>query len=252
MRRAVVCYWIGALAVGLCFASALTAQQVDWRPTEPMAGSDDWLRLGSGEWLRGEMRVLRDDVLEFESKELDDLKIDWDDVAELRSARVLTYTFSKRGVVVGTAVMRDSVIVIRAEQAERAYPRSDLLTIIEGRPTEWNYWSLKLSLGFIGRLGNTDQQDLNSIVLLRRTAPRTRLFVDYQGNYSQTNDVRTVTNHRVTITFDYILTRNFFITPFAGEYYTSIGSRISTPAGRSVPAPACFSRARAVSSGGFS
>lgn len=54
---------------------------------------------------------------------------------------------------------------------------------------------------------------------LRRIAPQTRLFIDYQANFSETNDVRTVTRHRVTTTFDYILTRGFFITPFAGEFY---------------------------------
>lgn len=219
MRRAVANGWMGAVAVGLWVAFPLAAQEVDWRPPAPIADGHDWLRLGSGEWLRGEIRVLRDDLLEFESEQLDDLEIDWGDVAELRSARVLTYTFSDLGVAVGTAVMRDSILVIRSEEEERAFPRSNLLTIIEGRPTEWNYWSLKLSLGFIGRLGNTDQQDLNTVALLHRTAPRTRLFVDYQGNYSETNGVRTVTNHRVTATFDYILTRGFFITPFAGEYY---------------------------------
>jgi hypothetical protein len=209
-----------ALAIGLSLAAVpLMAQEVDWRPPEPTADSQDWLRLGSGEWLRGEINVLRDDVLEFESEELDELEIDWDDVAELRSARVLTYTFIDFGLVAGTALMRDSILVIRTEQGERQLPCSALLTIIEGRPTEWNYWSLKLSIGFLGRLGNTDQQDLNVVTLLRRTAPRTRLFIDYQGNYSETNDVKTVTNHLLTTMFDYILTRGFFITPFAGEYY---------------------------------
>ncbi len=50
-----------------------------------------------------------------ERDELDNLQIDWDDVAELRSPRVLTYTFIDLGVVVSTAVMRDSILVIRAD-----------------------------------------------------------------------------------------------------------------------------------------
>lgn len=221
MRVAVHRRKMAVLTVGLSlFALPLIAQEVDWKPPEPTrVDSNDWIRLVSGEWLRGEVRVLRDDVLEFESDELDELKIDWDKVTEIRSARILTYTFIDLGVTAGTAVMRDSILVIRTDQGEREFPRSALLTIIEGQPTEWNYWSLKLSLGFIARIGNTDQQDLNAVTLLRRIAPRTRLFIDYQGNFSQTNDVRTVTNHRVTATFDYILTRNFFITPFSGEVY---------------------------------
>ncbi|MGD8700626.1 MAG: DUF481 domain-containing protein [Gemmatimonadales bacterium] len=213
--------FLGGIALAtasMLIAAPLTAQEA-WRPPEPTTDADDWIRFSSGEWLRGDIRVLRDDVLEFESEELDELEIDWDDVAELRSARVLTYTFVDIGVVSGTAVMRDTLLVIRTEREEREFPRSALLTIIEGEPTEWNFWSLKVSLGFIGRRGNTDQQDLNTVALLRRTAPRTRLFVDYQGNFSETNDVKTLSNHRVSATFDYILTRGFFITPVAGEYY---------------------------------
>lgn len=220
MRRTVSPGRSLVFAIGLSLtAFPLAAQQVDWRPPEPTAEADDWIRFGSGEWLRGEIKVLRDDLLEFESEELDELEIDWDDVAELRSPRVLTYTFIDIGVVAGTAVMRDSLLIIRTAQEELEIPRSALLTIIEGRPTELNFWSLKLSLGFIGRAGNATQQDINAVTLLRRTAPRTRLFIDYQANYSENNDVKTVSKHRLNTTFDYILTRGFFITPFAGEYY---------------------------------
>jgi hypothetical protein len=39
--------------------------------------------LTSGEWLRGEINFMRDEVVEFDSEELDVLNIDWKDIAEL-------------------------------------------------------------------------------------------------------------------------------------------------------------------------
>jgi hypothetical protein len=147
---------------------AALAADPPWLPPEPSPESKDWIRMSSLEWLRGELHHLEDVKLEFESEELDNLNLDWDDVIEFRSPRILTYTFEDSGVIVGTALMRDSLIVIQTEQGPRTLSRSLLLTIIEGRPTELNYWSAKLNVGVLLRSGNTNQTDFNTIVLIRR------------------------------------------------------------------------------------
>ena len=46
----------------------------------------DWLRLTSGEWLRGKIEYLDRQTLVFDSEELDELKLDWDDVASSSDA----------------------------------------------------------------------------------------------------------------------------------------------------------------------
>ena len=86
----------------------------DWEPPEPAPEAWDWIKMSSGEWLKGEVHDLNDDKLAFESDELDDLDLDWGDVAELRSPRILTYTFDKAGIFTGTAVMKDGTIAIRS------------------------------------------------------------------------------------------------------------------------------------------
>lgn len=197
----------------------LRAQEDRWEPPEPAPQSKDWIRLVSGEWLRGEIHLLRDDRLEFESDELDELQLDWDNVLELRSPRILTYTFSQVGDQSGTATVRGDVVLIRREQQTREFPRSNLLSIIEGEPTEWNFWSAKISVGVIGRFGNANQEDLNAIVLLRRQATRSRLDVEYKGNFARTNDVKTVSNHRANAKVDYLISKGFFITPATGSIY---------------------------------
>jgi hypothetical protein len=205
--------------ISLSASGRAFAQEARWEPPEPDPVSKDWVQLNSGEWLRGEIHLLSDDKVEFESDELDDLVLDWDDLAALLSPRILTYTFSGGETFAGTATLRNGVFLIRSGQETREFPRSSLLSIIEGEPTEWNFWSAKVSIGIIGRSGNTDQEDLNSIVLLRRQAPRSRFDIEYKGNFARTNDVKTVSNHRANTKFDYLVSRGFFVTPAFGSIY---------------------------------
>ena len=50
----------------------------------------DWIQLTSGEWLKGEFIFLYNYSVEFDSDELDLLKIDWDDIKQVRSARTMS------------------------------------------------------------------------------------------------------------------------------------------------------------------
>jgi len=175
------------LLAALILAGALSpaaAEEDAWRPPEPEPGADDWIRLTSGEWLRGEINLFRDEFLLFDSEELDELEIDWDDVAEIRSPRILTYVFEGDIVYTGSAAMQDSVIRILEGEETREGPRNGLLSVIEGSPSELNYWGVKASLGLTARRGNTDQSDVNSLVLIRREATRSRLDLTYTGNFS--------------------------------------------------------------------
>ena len=40
----------------------------------------DWIQLRSGEWLKGQFKVMQDRKLEFDSEELKDLTFDWKDI----------------------------------------------------------------------------------------------------------------------------------------------------------------------------
>ncbi len=203
-------------------APAIAQAVPHWDHPDSSEASKDWIRMSSGEWLRGEIHTLNDDDLDFESEDLDDLELDWDDVVELRSGRVLTWRFHVGGVVTGRAILRDGTVWITPPGggARVELPRSDLLSAIEGRPTEWNYWSVKASLGLIARSGNTEQEDFNTTVLLRRQSTRSRLDLDYTGNYSNTRDIQTVNNHNGGVKLDFTVARNVFLTPFGGRLYT--------------------------------
>ncbi len=203
----------------LCLCAAAMAHAELWTPPEPKPGERDWIQLTSGEWLWGDITLFQDKSLEFDSEELDDLMLDWDDIAVLRSARILSYTFTHQRVATGTASMQKGVLKIRTSDGIEEYVRGDLIKIIEGELSELNFWSAKASLGLTVRSGNTDQADLNTVVKIRRDATRTRIDVDYNGNYSQVDSILTINNTRVGASWNIIIRRGFFVTPFIGELY---------------------------------
>jgi hypothetical protein len=124
---------------GLISGAAALAQEAEWNPPEPSPEQKDWIKLTSGEWLRGNINLYRDDKLFFDSEELDDLEIDWGDIAEIRSPQLLTFTFANKEEVTGTCMMRDGIIKIDTGTEVREYQRSQLMSIIEGRPREINF-----------------------------------------------------------------------------------------------------------------
>ena len=54
----------------------------------------DWVRLASGEWLRGNIERMRDGSMEFNSDEIKLITYDWKKVRELHSPRANTYNFT--------------------------------------------------------------------------------------------------------------------------------------------------------------
>jgi putative salt-induced outer membrane protein YdiY len=194
-------------------APVATAPQVD-----PPATEYDWVRLTSGEWLKGELLVLRDGDFEFDSDELDTLKLDWDDVAELRSPRVHTILLEGREKLVGRlSVEGDQVVLTDGE--EHRIARDQLLAIVPGEPNEWNYWSGRISLGLTTRKGNTNQSDASAFFEAKRETAATRWSTTYNGAMAKVEGVQTANNHRVDSRFDWFLSDRMFLTPTSIQYF---------------------------------
>lgn len=203
----------------LAAAGLASAQSEVWQPPPPSSAERDWIKLNSGEWLNGEIQSLRDKSLEFDSEELDLLHLDWDDVAEVRSARILTYRFEELGVHAGTAAIRDGKVAIRVGDEVREFPRNQLILVLEGHPREINFWSLKASVGSVARSGNTDQADLNAFLQVRRDAPRTRGDLKYTANVGTVQGEQNINNQNLSLTFDALVAAGFFVTPAALSYF---------------------------------
>ena len=134
-----------------------TEKDATWKPPEPKDDAFDWIQLTSGEWLKGEIQELRTDSLEFESDELDELTLDWEDVAQLRAARPCTMLFEGQHSVTGTVLIRDKEVLVGTPAGIQRFERRMLISLVPGIPSERNYWSGKLSFGASVRTGNTEQ-----------------------------------------------------------------------------------------------
>jgi len=64
-----------------------------WVPPSALPEKFDWIQLTSGEWLKGDLKVLYDDKLEFDSDELDLLELDWEDVKQVRGHKLHSVRF---------------------------------------------------------------------------------------------------------------------------------------------------------------
>ena len=205
------------LAVTAGFA---TAQDDVWAPPPPSDIEKDWIRLSSGEWLWGTIDLMRDESLEFDSEEMDVVTIDWVDVVEIRSARVMTYVRLDGSVVTGTSTMKDDTVLIDTTEGVIEIPRLQITSILEGKPTERNFWSAKVGVDLSTRTGNTNQKDLGARIFIKREAARSRIDIRYQGNFSKTNDVENIRNNRGNIEWKVFLSRKFFISPVKLEFFS--------------------------------
>ena len=230
------CCLTAALATAMLTAVSLAQPPDLAEPPELGAKGMDWVKLTSGEWLAGEIKGMRDVELEFDSDKLNSITLDWSDVAGLRSTAVRTYRFDQLGVFTGTAAMQDGQIAVRTADGEvRSFPRESLLLIIEGKGSEWDYWSAQASLGLVLRSGNSDQQDFNAHAHVRRQTPTLRSDFNYTGNFGEVEDVRNVDNHNVNVNVDRLITKGFFITlgsiNWVRDPFQNIDSRTTIGAG---------------------
>jgi hypothetical protein len=214
---------------------AQAANKPLWQPPVPSSSERDWIRLVSGEWLMGDIKGLRDEDFEFDSEELDMQTLDWGDIVEVRSARVLTYRFDGYPTVSGTMQLREDVVAVMVKGEVREFPKEDLIVIIEGDQSEWNYWYAKATFGLVARSGNTDQADMNTFINIRRRSPKLRFDNRYTGNFGKVDGTENINNHNLVSTLDALLTAGFFVTPatvnlFADEFQ-NIDVRLTLGAG---------------------
>jgi hypothetical protein len=183
------------------------------RPTLAAGEEFDWIRLKSGEWLKGELSQMSDKSLDFDSKELDELKIDLEDVVEFITPRNFSILLPHRVTVVGVPWIVDKRVTLQTATGEMRFPLSDVVAFTHGGPTESNYWSGKLRLSGTVRSGNTDQIDsVLSIKTVRRTAD-TRLSLSLDSVTGSSNGSENINNQSFDGTKDIFISRKLFWTP---------------------------------------
>ncbi|MBT8469108.1 MAG: DUF481 domain-containing protein, partial [Deltaproteobacteria bacterium] len=177
----------------------------------------DWLRLTSGEWLKGEVHWMREKDIEFDSDKLDLLNFSWSKVSELHSPRINTYGFEGRIVIAGRAVVTKEKVIIETADGVVTYPRDQLLAILEGAERERNWWSTKLAVGLSANAGNTNQGQLNGSWNLVRADPQTRSVISYTGTFGYANQEQNVNRHLGEAGVTVYYSRRLFFSPLTAQ-----------------------------------
>ena len=178
----------------------------------------DWIRLTSGEWLKGELRWMRDKDVEFDSDKLDIITFSWSKVDQVHSPRVNTYVFEGKIDVAGRALIAKDKIIIETIDGVESYPRDSLLAILEGDRRERNWWSTRLSLGFSANAGNTNQGQLNIHWDLARTDPRTRSAISYDGTFGYSNREQNVNRNLGEAGVIVYYSKRLFFSPASAQF----------------------------------
>ena len=204
-----------------------------WSPPTPVFSQQfDWLKLRSGEWLKGDIISMYDDELEFESDEFDTITFDWDKVAELRSRFDQQIRFANGEVKQGFLIVKDNHLVVISGGSEQHYPLSELLSITSSSDVRKELWDGKVSLGIDVNTGNVSQLDYSVSARVQRRTPFTRFKVDFIYNYSKStedeNESVITDTSRLISNIDWFYSRKVFFRVFDYEHVTDLQKNIKS------------------------
>jgi len=189
-----------------------------WTP--PKSDQWDWLHLNSGEWLKGEIKYMRNRKIRFDSDELDDLDIDLSDCQAVYMYRRVFLRVESGDTPQGRGVLRGDTLEFETVDGEKLeIPRGEIVSIVPGGIHELDYWSFLLGVDYGMKDGNTEQVDLSGRMAIHRRTATLRFLNDYRGIYGSQDGVKRTNNHRANSRLDIFLTSRFYVTLPAIEYY---------------------------------
>jgi hypothetical protein len=207
-------------ALMLVVGSSLAQDGDRWQPDPPpeMPTDWDWIQTTSGEWLKGEILDMYKDTLRFDSDEFDEVSVDWGDLRQIRTAGTMVVGMEDGTVAVGRLFADGDVVRVMGDE-EQTFAKDGVLSITAGEPKEINFWDFYLSLGANYRTGNTEQTETTSKARVQRRTVKSRLTFDLFATYNVTDDVTATDSQRLSGTWDYFISKRFFVTPLFAEWY---------------------------------
>jgi putative salt-induced outer membrane protein YdiY len=157
--------------------------------------NNDWIQFKAGEWLKGELKWMRQKEAQFRSKKLKLMTFNWKDIVQLQARKTKTFVFEGKVVESGRAMVTREEVIIETANGVKVYPRDQLVSILRGEPRERNYWSTRIRAGLSGAAGNSRNLSLNAFWSLMRADQRTRSLVSYEGAFGYAAKEETVNRH---------------------------------------------------------
>ena len=197
-----------------------------WEAFAPPADEFDWIQLTSNEWLKGDIRVFFEYVLEFDSDHFGVIDIDFDDIKRLRSYRYQAIRIDDDDPIVGRVDVTETQVIVTVDQQKQVFDRSRMVAITDPVEREIDRWSGDVTLGINIRSGNTDLVEFNTLAHAERRTLTSRVILDYIGNINETERVEVANNHRFNGSYDLLSTRKFFWRPLSGQYFRDVFQNI--------------------------
>lgn len=190
-----------------------------WQPPEPMPIAYDWIMLESGEWLKGRLIALYEDVLEFDSDKLDEQTFDWEDVAIVKTFNVFEVRFADRSTAIGQLLIRDDKITVLGVSGTQRFRHSILSVAAYGQDL-LSAWDGDISAYIDFRDGSSDRKDYGLRVDTQRRTSQNRFKLNYQYAYSEVESSKVEDSQRLNTSLDIFISQRWFIRPVQFEYYS--------------------------------
>jgi hypothetical protein len=178
---------------------------------------NDWIQFKAGEWLKGELKRMRQKEVEFKSKKLKLMTFRWRDIVQVQARKIKTFVFEGNIVETGTAMITKEEVIVQTQSGLKTYPRSALVSIVRGEPRERNYWSTRLRVGLSGAAGNSSNLSFNAFWRLMRTDARSRTLISYEGTIGGTSEEQTVNRQIGNAEVNVYISRRLYVTPLVAQ-----------------------------------
>ena len=184
-----------------------------WIPAEDRL---DWLLTTSKEWINGEIIGMYNDVIEFDSDEFGLVKVDWEDVAILRSGGAQSLLFTDRSVESGKVMIDKTGVYFPEQDVRRA--RAAIISIAPDKEGELDLWDGEIEMSADRRSGNSNQESLDLAFSANRRTSTSVFKNQYRASYASTEGLITDKNQRFISSWDWFFSQDIFFRPVSYEF----------------------------------
>ncbi|MDJ0906127.1 MAG: DUF481 domain-containing protein [Woeseiaceae bacterium] len=205
----------------LCLAGAnAAASDLPWdEQFTPPPGEYSWVRLGSGEWLKGDIIAIYDDRMNIDSDHFGSLVVDLDDVESVYGQGIFVVSSGPHESVSGFLQVRGNQVLIESGADIYEFDRERLVSVTPLAKQERDRWRGDIKFGLNFREGNTDIQEYSVGAKVQRRTPVSRWTMEYTGYQNETDGQRIQDSHRVNLAADRFTGQSVYWRPFSAQYY---------------------------------